>query len=263
MHVYGLRFTIRTLDTTTVPAFGGPLAVTYASPVPTVSATAAASPPPEPTLALRPMSGEGPVSDPQVGAPDDDLIPFASEDVAPRPRGRGRRIADGVALTLRTAGELAMTAGFVILLFVVYELYFTGIATQHAQHQLEKQFTASIRAGTPPVSAPGSPAPALGSGIAVIYAPRLGSSWKFVVVEGTGTDQLAKGPGHWDYDPGLAKALGLFGRRHPVAVPVAGPSGVRYAVNASVPVHRMSTSVRSTIVTALTDAAEQLSQLLV
>jgi len=48
-----------------------------------------------------------------------------------------------------------------------------------------------------------------------------------------------------------------------VAVPVAGQGGVRYAVNASVPVHRMSTSVRTTIVTALTDAAEELSQLLV
>ena len=48
-----------------------------------------------------------------------------------------------------------------------------------------------------------------------------------------------------------------------VAVPVASASGVRYAVNASVPVHRMSPSVRSTIVAALTDAAEELAQLLV
>jgi len=48
-----------------------------------------------------------------------------------------------------------------------------------------------------------------------------------------------------------------------VAVPVASPSGVRYAVNASVPVHRMSPSVRSSIVTELTEAAEELSQLLV
>lgn len=159
------------------------------------------------------------MTDPQVDAPDDGLIPYAPDDVVPRVRGRGARIADAVALTLRTTGELAMTAGVVILLFVVYELYFTGIATQHAQHQLEKQFTASIRAGTPPVSAPGSPAPALGSGIAVIYAPRLGSSWKFVIVEGTGTDQLAKGPGHWDYDAGLARALGLVGPTAPVGVP--------------------------------------------
>jgi len=154
------------------------------------------------------------VSDPQVDASDDDLIPYADADVVPRARGRGARIADAVALTLRTTGELAMTAGIVILLFVVYELYFTGIATQHAQHQLEKQFTASIRAGAP---APGSAVPALGSGIAVIYAPRLGASWKFVIVEGTGTDQLAKGPGHWDYDADLAKSLGLVGPGAPAS----------------------------------------------
>ncbi|MGH3744899.1 MAG: sortase, partial [Mycobacteriales bacterium] len=141
---------------------------------------------------------------------------------------RGARVADGVALVLRTTGELAMTAGVVILLFVVYELYFTGIATHRAQHQLEQQFAQSIRAGNPPVSAPGSPVPALGSGIAIMYAPRLGSSWKFVVVEGTGTDQLAKGPGHWDYDQGLARSLGLVG-------PTAPPTAQKPLADGSVP----------------------------
>ncbi|HEX7354794.1 MAG TPA: class E sortase [Mycobacteriales bacterium] len=168
------------------------------------------------------------MSDPPVEAPDDDLIPYASGDVAPRRHRRGSRVLDVIALVLRTTGELAMTLGVVILLFVVYELYFTGIATQRAQHHLEQQFAQDIRAHRPPVSAPGSPVPELGSGIAVMYAPRLGSSWKFVVVEGTGTDQLAKGPGHWDYPPDLARALGLVG-------PTAPPSAQKPLPDGSVP----------------------------
>jgi uncharacterized protein YlxW (UPF0749 family) len=52
--VYGLRFSTRTLDSVTLPAFGGPLVVSYASPMPTIS------PSTEPTPALGPTSGEGP-----------------------------------------------------------------------------------------------------------------------------------------------------------------------------------------------------------
>jgi len=48
-----------------------------------------------------------------------------------------------------------------------------------------------------------------------------------------------------------------------VAVPVASPSGVRYAINASVPVHRMTQALRTTIVVELTAAAKELSTLLV
>ena len=48
-----------------------------------------------------------------------------------------------------------------------------------------------------------------------------------------------------------------------VAVPVATPSGMRYAINVSVPVHRMTQAVRTTIVAALTAAAQELSTLLV
>jgi sortase A len=118
------------------------------------------------------------------------------------PRTTGGRIADGIRLALRTVGELMMTFGVIILLFVVYELYFTGIATRHDQHQLQQTFTAAR--GTQP-----SATPALGDGIAEMFAPRLGKSWHFIVVEGTGTDQLAKGPGHYEFDAADAKALGL------------------------------------------------------
>jgi DNA-binding IclR family transcriptional regulator len=48
-----------------------------------------------------------------------------------------------------------------------------------------------------------------------------------------------------------------------VAVPVASPSGTRYAISASVPVHRMTQALRTTIVGVLTEAAQELSTLLI
>lgn len=121
-------------------------------------------------------------------------------------RSRRARVADGVALTMRTTGEIAMTIGVLILLLVVYELYFTGIATMHAQSQLQKTFQATVAARTP-----SSTAPTLGDGIAEMWAPALGSrsGWHFIVVEGTGESQLAKGPGHYEYPADLATSLGI------------------------------------------------------
>jgi DNA-binding IclR family transcriptional regulator len=48
-----------------------------------------------------------------------------------------------------------------------------------------------------------------------------------------------------------------------VAVPVASPSGTRYAISASVPVHRMTLTLRDSIVAVLTEAAQELATLLI
>jgi DNA-binding IclR family transcriptional regulator len=48
-----------------------------------------------------------------------------------------------------------------------------------------------------------------------------------------------------------------------VSMPVTTPSGIRYAVNVSVPVHRMSTTSRTPIVEALGQAVDELMKLLV
>jgi sortase A len=100
-------------------------------------------------------------------------------------------------------GELLITAGVLVLLLVVYELYITGIYTHAEQHKLEKTITATWK---PPVVAPAAPelketVQPVGQPVAVLHAPRLGADWKWVVVEGVGTSQLAKGPGHY---PGTA-----------------------------------------------------------
>ena len=109
---------------------------------------------------------------------------------APSPRGW-----DVLRAALRGLGQLLITAGLVILLFVAYELWWTGLTTRHDQHELlrnlERQWSQPAAAGTPLDNPP------LGSGIAILRIPRLGKSYKFVIVQGTSTADLEKGPGHY------------------------------------------------------------------
>jgi sortase A len=98
---------------------------------------------------------------------------------------------------VRGSGELLVTAGVIVLLFVAYELWWTGITTRHEQTKLlaalQQQWARPVE------SAPR--VPPFGSGLAVLYIPRLGRHYKFAIVEGTSTADLMKGPGHY---PGTA-----------------------------------------------------------
>ena len=120
---------------------------------------------------------------------------------APAPAAATRPSGDGWRMAVRGLGQLLITAGVVILLFVAYELWFTGFYTQQQQdkidHQLQQQWTGN----GPDVSLLRPDQVRLGSGIAVLYIPRFGRHYHFVVVEGTGFTDLQKGPGHY---PGTA-----------------------------------------------------------
>jgi sortase A len=106
---------------------------------------------------------------------------------------------------LRGAGELLITAGVVILLFAVYELYGTGLTTAREQDRLERQL--AVEWSDPPAAERAAPPvrpvqpPELGSPVAVLTIPRLGEDYRHVVVEGVGREELKKGPGH---QPGTA-----------------------------------------------------------
>jgi sortase A len=134
-------------------------------------------------------------------------------------------------VVLRVSGELLITLGVIVFLFIAYELWFTGIYTQHAQstlnHQLQAEWAKPLPAGSGPASAsPGpvssaSPGPSSvpstspsapvavvlpGNAVGVIRIPRLGSKYGFAIVEGVSTDDLKKGPGHY---PGTAMPGGV------------------------------------------------------
>ncbi|MGW3665449.1 class E sortase [Streptomyces sp. NPDC005141] len=133
-------------------------------------------------------------------------------------------------VVVRTISELCITAGTLIVLFVIYVLFWTGVKADSAMdHQidvLEKQWSkgAAAQESTAPPDSSGSAAPSgtagssgapggagatategpkppgpykYGGPFAVMYIPRLGFTWNKPVLEGTATQVLKKGLGHY------------------------------------------------------------------
>jgi len=108
---------------------------------------------------------------------------------------RTHTVGDWVRAALRGLGQLLITFGVLILLFVAYELWWTSVQTAHEQHQLAVHLQrewARPKSQIPPISTV-----PLGGGIAVLYIPRFGKDYHPVIVQGTGYYQLAEGPGHY------------------------------------------------------------------
>ncbi|MGW4849956.1 class E sortase [Streptomyces sp. NPDC004288] len=116
-------------------------------------------------------------------------------------------------LVVRTLSELCITAGALVVLFVAYLLYWTGVQADSASaaqiDTLQRAWTDTPVTDPPPTAAPdpateSDPGPARvrapyapGKGIAVMYVPRLGRDWKWPVLEGTGPGVLKQGLGHY------------------------------------------------------------------
>ncbi|MFE7775529.1 class E sortase [Streptomyces sp. NPDC057445] len=128
-----------------------------------------------------------------------------------------------VRLIVRTFSEICITVGTVIVLFVVYVLFWTGVkaadATDGEIVRLQEEW-ARLPVKTP--AAPGTPAPAAtpgpytaGKPFAVMYIPRFGASWDWPVLEGTGAGTLKKGLGHYagTARPGDAGNFAVAGHR--------------------------------------------------
>ncbi|NEB04662.1 class E sortase [Streptomyces sp. SID13726] len=103
-------------------------------------------------------------------------------------------------VVVRTVSELCITVGALIVLFVVYVLFWTGVKADHVMDDqidtLQRQWATT--APTPKASA--SPAGVTyrdGQPFAVMYIPRLGFTWNKPVLQGTGVGTLKKGLGHY------------------------------------------------------------------
>ncbi|MEP6979309.1 MAG: class E sortase [Nakamurella sp.] len=154
------------------------------------------------------------------------------------PRGPGGFRDEPIRTTIRGLGQLFITLGVVLLLFVVYEVYVTDIFGAQKQAQAKESMAQRWATSTPATSdppavptteedsgavvAPPSDAqvvdPAertrtydtqIGQGFANLNIPVFGADYGFTVVEGTTAEDLYGNPGHYD-DTQYPGELGNF-----------------------------------------------------
>lgn len=134
----------------------------------------------------------------------------------PPPQRAPMTAGDKVRFVLRGIGQTLITLGLVVLLFVVYEVWITNIFAAHEQSKVASALRHewADSGGDPllPLPGEGDPTIPLGTGIGVLYIPRLGQDFHFTIVEGSvvPTDgELEKGPAHY-HDTALPGAVGNF-----------------------------------------------------
>lgn len=128
-----------------------------------------------------------------------------------------------------------MRAGVLVLLFVAYQLWGTGLATDRAQNRLESEFATQLaQADTdtttstipdssvpaPPATAPiDLPAPDPGDPIGRIEIPAIGVD--YISLQGVDLKWLKEGPGHFPQTPlpGQPGNVALAGHRTTYAAP--------------------------------------------
>lgn len=118
--------------------------------------------------------------------------------------------------TLSVIGELLITLGLILLLFVVWQLWWTNLAANRTQHNtiqgLIQEFTPSTPPATDLTYDPANPelteSPSYGQAYGIVYIPRLGTDYTRPLAEGVGNDVLdTLGLGHYPE----SQALGAHG----------------------------------------------------
>lgn len=119
-----------------------------------------------------------------------------------------------VRRALGLLGELLITAGVVILLFVVYQLVWTNVQAERAAQakidNLERTWQ-SDRSSVPEFDRPLTN----GEAFAILRIPRLGENYRVPIVEGVSLDVLATGVGHYPQTalPGRVGNFSVAGHR--------------------------------------------------
>jgi sortase A len=122
---------------------------------------------------------------------------------------------DKVRFVLRGVGQTLITLGLVVLLFVVYEVWITNIFAHREQSKVANALKHEWENGKDPLlPLPGSSDPTIpvGTGIGVLYIPRLGRDYHFTIVQGSTVPndaELEKGPAHYK-DTALPGQIGNF-----------------------------------------------------
>ncbi|WP_104174626.1 class E sortase [Arthrobacter sp. Y81] len=127
---------------------------------------------------------------------------------------------------VQIAGELLITVGVVLLLFVAWQLWWTNVESDAKQTETIRNFAQELGgsegpvASDPAVGTPSAPtdygppkvaeAPGHGGTIGIMYIPRFGADYTRPIVQGTSTDVLdTLGLGHYS-DTAMPGATGNF-----------------------------------------------------
>jgi sortase A len=108
-------------------------------------------------------------------------------------------------------GDLLVTAGVVLLLFVGWQLWWTDVTANRVQQGTVSTLTRNF-AAAPGATAPASDKPKpveFGKAFALLRIPRLGADYVRPVLEGTTADILQQGVGHYSGTAGVG-SVGNF-----------------------------------------------------
>jgi sortase A len=134
---------------------------------------------------------------------------------------------------VRGTGELLITAGLVVLLFVTYQLFWTNYeahkATASVTNDLRDSWDRPDPTGAGSSQTRGPKKVDFGKGFAFLHIPRLGKNWTIPVVEGVDLPSLARGVGHYPKtaDPGQVGNFAVAGHRATNGEPFAYLDRVR------------------------------------
>ena len=123
----------------------------------------------------------------------------------------------GVRWVIGALGEVLVTAGAVLLLFVVWQLFWTDVEANRAQSgtvsTLERDFTARPEDSPPQGVQPS--AVKMGKAFAIMRIPRFGADYARPIFEGTDRDTLIMGVGHYmgTAQPGQVGNFAVAGHR--------------------------------------------------
>lgn len=108
---------------------------------------------------------------------------------------------DRLRTAARGLGQTLVTLAFVLVLFVVYEVWVSNWSTHRAQAEARRTLEQQWSRGEDPLPTGAITTLPTGRGIANLYLPRLGKDYAWTIVEGVSSSNLAVGPGHY---PGTA-----------------------------------------------------------
>ncbi len=140
-------------------------------------------------------------------------------------------VVDRFRALLSATGAVLTSTGVLILLFVAYQLWGTGLYTARAQDDLKSDFRKKL-AAAPAAPSPADPSPSertgttvapppppTGDEVAIIRIPKVGID--HAVVQGVSLADLRRGPGHYPSTPlpGETGNAGIAGHRTTYGAP--------------------------------------------